>query len=567
MYRKILFSFLVLAAFAGGTSYVSAAVSSWQQGVTVAPHEAGGADFASTQLRESLTNLKATGADYVAFMVPYYQTNLQSNELHPGWNTPSDEKIVAAIRTAKSLGFKVMLKIHAESETGDWRANITPTNKTAWFASYGGYVSRVAEIAQVEGVEMVSIGTEMVKLTSTKSDPGNTAYWVNLIAHLRTKYSGKLTYGANSTYYSADNEFSNEKIYVGFWDKLDYVSLSPYYSLDYGSNDVETLKRAWDWWNTYDIGPFYNRVQKPILFGELGYRSLEGAYRDPWNWQRTGAVDEQGQANDYEALFAYWNNYSYMQGVYLWNWSANPNAGGAGNTDYTPQGKKAEAVMKKWWGGTVATPAAEPAFTVTAGTASGATVGNRMTLPITVANSGGGVNGAIVDLEVYAADSRRVHQEYMEGQSFASQGAREYTLAWTPAAAGTYTVKVGVFASGWSKVYHWNDRVKTITVAGAAATPELLVQHPVDGAALSGLQVFRASYAGRDPGTYDIFWQVDGDVLNPMITNGTADGKEAYVDVSGWSWRGNGPYRLTFTAKDKTGAALGVKDVTISINR
>ncbi len=97
-----------------------------------------------------------------------------------------------------------------------------------------------------------------------------------------------------------------------------------------------------------------------------------------------------------------------------------------------------------------------------------------------------------------------------------------------------------------------------------AATP-LNAWWPSEGAHLTGAQPFKALVEGADVSTYDMYWQVDGGQLNPMQTSTTDyPHKEASVDVSGWSWKGQGPYAITFVAK-QNGQNLGSKTVNIYV--
>ena len=91
---------------------------------------------------------------------------------------------------------------------------------------------------------------------------------------------------------------------------------------------------------------------------------------------------------------------------------------------------------------------------------------------------------------------------------------------------------------------------------------------PTDGVTLSGTQPFKARVENMALSAYQMYWQVDGGQLNLMSDNQT-DGahKESSVNVSGWNWRGAGPYTITFVAKDLTGKTLATKSVTINIAR
>ncbi|MBX4191869.1 hypothetical protein KW798_00035 [Candidatus Parcubacteria bacterium] len=325
-----------------------AAVSDWQQGVTMVPNST--TDFSGTSFQESLRNLAATGASHVALVIPFYQSNTGSTDLAPGWNTPTDEALASAIDYAHSLGLKVTLKPHIEVYTGDWRAYINPGDRDTWFNNYGNWLVHWAQIGQAHNAEMMVVGIELVSMAADNMNSSNTQHWVDLIGKVRAVYSGSLTYSANSND-NGNDPFNNEKKYIGFWSSLDYVGLSTYYQLN-SDGSVDGLKGAWDYWNKNDLTAFHDQVGKPIIFTEIGYRSLDNSYQDPWNWQRGGSYNASAQTNSYEALMSYWNDYPWIAGIYWWRWDINPGAGGEGNNDYMPQNKPAQDVLTKWFSGT-----------------------------------------------------------------------------------------------------------------------------------------------------------------------------------------------------------------------
>ena len=67
---------------------------------------------------------------------------------------------------------------------------------------------------------------------------------------------------------------------------------------------------------------------------------------------------------------------------------------------------------------------------------------------------------------------------------------------------------------------------------------------------------------------YEMFWQVDGDRLNLMPSNyNDYPHKEVEIDVSGWNWKGDGPYVVNFVAKNQSGQTISEKPTTIYITR
>ena len=102
----------------------------------------------------------------------------------------------------------------------------------------------------------------------------------------------------------------------------------------------------------------------------------------------------------------------------------------------------------------------------TSATATPATLPAKSTTKITLAvkNTGGPATHMLMDMEIYNAAGTLVNQQTTDGQSFTSGQTRNYNYNWTPTTAGTYTVKIGIFKSGWNPLYNWNNGATTITV-------------------------------------------------------------------------------------------------------
>ncbi len=323
----------------------SAAVSDWQQGASIYPRTT--TDLASAAGKASIDQLAASGANYATFIIPYYQSTIYSHDLQPGYDTPSDATLKAAIAYAKSKGLRVMLKPHLEPKTGQWRAHIKPTNRSAWYQAYGTMLVRYAKIAQSSGAWRICIGSELVNVSSSRVNPDNTVRWQTIIKQVRSVYTGRLTYSAQRPGTMGELET------IRFWSQLDYIGVSGYFPMNVeGDVTITKLKARWAYWEQNAIRPVQQRYGKPVIFTEIGYRSLSGSHNDPWNYNRTGTVSEADQARAYRAFFSFWNNISYMRGVHLWDWEPNPYAGGPSSTTYTPQNKAAYNVLVQWWGGT-----------------------------------------------------------------------------------------------------------------------------------------------------------------------------------------------------------------------
>jgi hypothetical protein len=615
--RKIVSSFFIAGLTAALVLTVStfqgqvaeAAVTSWQQSVTITPRW--NTDFSSDTFKQTIRNIASAKANMVTLVVPWCQDNNSSSDILDCPMTPTSEALTAGINYAHSQGLKVVLTVHPETYTGGWRAYISPNDRNRWYSQYATRLNNLATLAQSTGVEGIVIGAEMISTATYTSNPDNTQRWQNMIAQVRQRYSGFLTYSAN---WGGDN-FTEEFPHIGFWSQLDYVGISGYFPLSTGegSPSVQSLESSWARWRDTKIKPMNQQTGKPILFTEIGYKSVQGAHYEPWNSNRGGGYDGEEQRKLYQALFEFWNNEPYIAGVHLWDWSSDPNYGGQGNIDYTTHGKPAEQTMKDWFSGAAGTtPPPPPTGTTTppgGDTGGGTTVPSNTSFSITgtvspaqpivnqsstitaAVSAKGAVTNAVVDLEVYDASNNKIFQKFFEGQNL-NQTPINLNVPWTPGTTGTYTLKGGIFNNTWATNYYWNDSILKMTVGnqttpppppppppdngGGTTTPpnnppptgsfNTNVWWPTDGASVMGIQPLKYNVDGIDASQYTGYWQVDGDRLNEMQTS-TVDypHKETQVDFTGWNWKGAGPYVINFVSKNSSGATISSKAINLFV--
>jgi hypothetical protein len=615
-----------------------AAVGNWQKGFSVVPTWA--EDFSSETFRQSILQLKDTGANYVTLIIPYYQNNVNSTDLFAGTNTPSDSSLNAAIRYIHNQNMQVNLKPHLESYDTTWRANINPADRTTWFKNYGNMLNHYGQIAQDNHVEMITIGTELINMAADNVNATNTANWKSMISNLRQIYSGKLTYSANW----GDTGWANEADQIKFWRELDYIGLSAYYHVANGTSyTTDSLQTTWDSINKAHIKTLSDLYGKPVLFTEIGYRSINGALGHPASWTLTGSLDEKEQADGYQALFNYWNGQDFMQGVQLWEWKSNPNAGGPNDSDYTPQGKSALNTISNWFKfNSAAAPApghSETKFVsdlawdsatngwgpVEKDSSNGEINpgdGKKITINGATYDKGLGTNakskiiysiqncarftsdigvddeitikGSVV-FQVWSGPTKL----YDSGLLTFADNARKIDLDIKGVTSLALIVNDGGNGNGKDHA-DWADAKITCTVPDTnpvptptpsptptpvpAPTPppdptplppppppqnaKIDVWWPTNNANIGGNTPFKALVSDRNVTDYDMFWQVDNGQLNPMFDSYQDwPHKESWVDVSGWFWHGNGPYKLTFVARDKSGNPLATQDVIIYISR
>lgn len=294
--------------------------------------------FKSSDSDKSIENLAQTGTKWVAVVPTWVQDTIHSTYIyrHPDM-TPTDESLAHAIKKIQGLGLKVMLKPHVDPMDTANRGMITFSNENdwqAWFNSYKNFITHYADLAYFYNVEQFSVGCELLLTESREQN------WREVISEVRKRFPGPLTYAANGTIFIKN---------IKWWDALDYIGIDAYFPLTTKNNPTyEELKNGWNFWIPY-LEEVYNTYKKPIIFTEIGYRSIDGANKDPGNWHIDAPVDLQEQADCYRAaLETFWPK-SWFCGMFWWNWETNPNTGGSSDKGYTPHLKPAENILKSWY--------------------------------------------------------------------------------------------------------------------------------------------------------------------------------------------------------------------------
>jgi len=109
-----------------------------------------------------------------------------------------------------------------------------------------------------------------------------------------------------------------------------------------------------------------------------------------------------------------------------------------------------------------------------------------------------------------------------------------------------------------------NERVERVNPDRGKV--EIEVWWPKNGVRISGTHPFKAIVRELSLPEYTMYWQVDGDRLNPLANNYEEyPHKEVLVDLSGWKWRGDGPYAVNFVARDANGNSIAERRVDIYV--
>jgi hypothetical protein len=287
--------------------------------------------------------LEALNTEWVG-IVPYGfirpgNAQVQYNLPWQWWGERTDG-VEVSVDMAHRNGMKVMLKPQVYMP-GSWVGDLDYDTEEEWLQwqdSYRTFILDWARLADSLRVEILCIGTEF-KITQRKRSD----YWRHLVGEVRAVYDGELTYSANWDSYED----------CVIWDLVDYIGISAYFPL---SDDVTpAVKDLQTEWRPIvrQLSRFSSKYDRPILFTEYGYMSVDGPAGKAWIIEKERdkrAINQQAQANAYDALLSVFIDREWWAGGFLWKFFPNDEGHeGYPEKDYSPQDKLAARVIAKWY--------------------------------------------------------------------------------------------------------------------------------------------------------------------------------------------------------------------------
>ncbi|WP_299338805.1 glycoside hydrolase [uncultured Psychroserpens sp.] len=279
------------------------------------------------------------GANYTAIMPFGFIKNLAHPEIvhntERQWFGETRAGAKQYINELRKQQIKIMIKPQIWVWRGEFTGNIKMTNETDWKTledSYSSFILEYAELAQETKAEILCIGTELENFVKERPE-----YWSNLIKKIKTIYKGKLTYAANW------DEFKR----TPFWSELDYIGVDAYFPVsDQQTPTVEDCKAGWQKHKSV-IKALSETHNRPILFTEYGYRSMDYTGKEPWVSDHSlKSLNFEGQSNATQALFEEFWNEEWFAGGFIWKWfHAYDRVGGENDNQFTPQNKPVEEVI------------------------------------------------------------------------------------------------------------------------------------------------------------------------------------------------------------------------------
>jgi hypothetical protein len=299
-----------------------------------------GTDFGGQRAERLITSTADVGADWISVAPGWYQRTIDASEirLNPS-RTPPDDDVHNLIDRAHAAGLRVMLKPFVDSEDGAWRGEFRPADQAAWFADFTSMTLHYADLAEQAGADLFCLGTDL-----DFSAVASATEWHTLIADVRRRYGGPLTYAASHA--SSDGAGGYDA--VPFWGDLDFIGINAYFPLADRLISHAQLADAWNvWLEEIETWRTRQKLDRPVIFTELGYRSAATAAVQPRGADpvKPHEIDTDLQANLYTAFFGLPYRLESLQGVFWWRWD--PDATNAHDSTFAPNGKPAESVLRR----------------------------------------------------------------------------------------------------------------------------------------------------------------------------------------------------------------------------
>jgi cellulose 1,4-beta-cellobiosidase len=204
-----------------------------------------------------------------------------------------------------------------------------------------------------------------------------------------------------------------------------------------------------------------------------------------------------------------------------------------------------------------ATPMAPPAFTLSAAASPNpVSLGKSTTITVTVADTAGALVNGIVQVLVADSNGNTVASQNFTGENLTAGQSKKVTLAFTPAAAGAFRVRTGVFSASW-QLWTWNDSAASITVNPALSFSSSASAAPVSVSPGSSTVI---TFTVKDTGTASL----TGANVEMQVFDAKGNAAATFVKAS-QSFSAGQSHQYSYTWKVPASQAAGSYTVMIGV--
>lgn len=280
-----------------------------------------------------------------------------------------------------------------------WHGNIQPRDPNRWFESFRVYLDMYITVARMAKADEFTIGAELYSMTVGVEDQwkehpyGFPGRWLELLRYTRSKLpTARLMYDINFTddavntggLTASGGEFERWRYRLvelanpsnpqeaqiwndltSFWKELDSIGFDIYRSLashnqvlptDYAELTNVLKNRADSYATQLDTGlmeiEFTLNHHKKVIIKEIGFRSVDRGFIDPFSYAGSGTLNLQHQSAAYDAILqAFWKpQWPWFGGINFWDIAVDESKKGIEDTGFSPLGKPmTEEVVQSYY--------------------------------------------------------------------------------------------------------------------------------------------------------------------------------------------------------------------------
>jgi len=270
---------------------------------------------------------QATNANWVALspIVKIYE-NKKGKLSFQTSKAANVSKIINNIKSNSIDGFMLKPLISFKNLGFEFWGDYTANSEEEWLEVEEAFrellLAYAATSVENPEVRILCIGNELTNFTKERPD-----FFFDIAMEIKSKYPNlKLTYAANWDEYE----------HITFWEAFDFIGVNPYFPLvNKKTPSIEELNKAFVTIKI-KLSNLSATYQKPVLFTEYGYRSIDFGGWEGWDLpnflESFNQYNPDVQVNGYTSFFETFWNEKWVAGGFFWVWEMIPQSDLEGDT-------------------------------------------------------------------------------------------------------------------------------------------------------------------------------------------------------------------------------------------
>lgn len=300
--------------------------------------------FGLDKVKEAILNGKNAGMNSIALLVSNGVQNKTSSVFDP-MNDNVKAVLPEAVKYCNELGMFCHLRCTFFGKDGTGSSSLEPADMTSFITNWEALVRQFIDVVWPLNVRTVSIANESRYIVTEE----NRQHWKGMVDNLHKSYNG-IKIGVNFNIY--EYEYAKP-----VFDVFDIVGFNFYPCLTKKGLAVSDSVLAHRFFNDLDGNNLMNVIRdfkrlhadRKFWITEVGTQDQKEGLFDTWaNVYNPSIINEEAQYRYYKLwMRMLYEKTTLIDGIFIW---ALWDGGKSPNNGFNPIGKKAESVIKKYWG-------------------------------------------------------------------------------------------------------------------------------------------------------------------------------------------------------------------------